>query len=77
MRHLIDTYIEAAEPRNISPFDNMGLLDLIMKTGIANAIATQLGGATRTQSPREICLTAFPRDMSGGITDSTRPIGHL
>src|SRR5512134_213057 len=26
MRHLIDTYIEADEPRTISPFDNMGLL---------------------------------------------------
>ncbi len=44
MRHLIDTYIEADEPRKISPFDNMGLIDLIVKTGIANAIATQLGG---------------------------------
>jgi type I restriction enzyme R subunit len=44
MRHLIDTYIEADEPRKISPFDNMGLLDLIVNTGIANAIATQLGG---------------------------------
>jgi type I restriction enzyme, R subunit len=44
MRHLIDTYIEADEPRTISPFDNMGLLDLIVKTGIANAIAGQLGG---------------------------------
>ncbi|MGO9662466.1 MAG: type I restriction endonuclease subunit R, partial [Polyangia bacterium] len=44
MRHLIDTYIEADEPRKISPFDNMGLLDLIVKTGIANAIASQLGG---------------------------------
>ena len=38
MRHLIDTYIEADEPRKISPFDDMGLLDLIVKTGIANAI---------------------------------------
>lgn len=38
MRHLIDTYIEADEPRKISPFDNMSLLDLIVKTGIANAI---------------------------------------
>jgi type I restriction enzyme R subunit len=27
MRHLIDTYIEADEPRRISPFDGMGLLD--------------------------------------------------
>jgi type I restriction enzyme R subunit len=44
MRHLIDTYIEADEPRKISPFDNMGLLDLIVNTGIANAITTQLGG---------------------------------
>ena len=44
MRHLIDTYIEADEPRKISPFDNMGLLELIVKTGIANAITTQLGG---------------------------------
>jgi type I restriction enzyme R subunit len=44
MRHLIDTFIEADEPRKISPFDNMSLLDLIVKTGIANAIATQLGG---------------------------------
>ena len=43
MRHLIDTYIEADEPRKISPFDNMGLLELIVKTGIADAIATKLG----------------------------------
>lgn len=42
MRHLIDTYIEASEPRKISPFDNQGLLDLIVKTGIANTIATAL-----------------------------------
>jgi len=44
MRHLIDTYIEADEPRKISPFDEMPLLDLIVKTGIGNAIAAQLGG---------------------------------
>jgi type I restriction enzyme R subunit len=44
MRHLLDTYIEADEPRKISPFDDMGLLELIVKTGIANVIATQLGG---------------------------------
>jgi type I restriction enzyme R subunit len=43
MRHLIDTYIEADQARKISPFDNMSLVDLIVKTGIANAIATQLG----------------------------------
>ncbi len=44
MRHLIDTYIEADEPRKVSPFDDMGLLELIEKTGIANAITSQLGG---------------------------------
>ena len=38
MRHLIDTYIEADEPRKISPFDKMPLLELIVKTGIAEAI---------------------------------------
>jgi type I restriction enzyme R subunit len=44
MRHLIDTYIEADEPRTISPFGAMSLLELIVKTGIADAIASQLGG---------------------------------
>ena len=44
MRHLIDTYIEADESRTISPFDSMGLLELIVKSGIANAITSQLGG---------------------------------
>jgi len=44
MRHLIDTYIEASEPRKISAFDNMGLLEVIVKSGIAEAIASQLGG---------------------------------
>ena len=43
MRHLIDTYIEAQAPRKISPFDGIGLLDLIVKSGIAEAIAERLG----------------------------------
>jgi type I restriction enzyme, R subunit len=38
MRHLIDTYIEAAHPRTISPFGNLPLLELIIKSGIADAI---------------------------------------
>ena len=41
MRHLIDTYIEADEPRKISPFDGMGLLELIVQTGVAKAITSQ------------------------------------
>ena len=44
MRHLIDTYIEADEPREISPFDGLPLLELIVKTGIAAAIASLPGG---------------------------------
>ncbi len=40
MRHLIDTYIEASEPRKISPFDNIPLLELLGKIGIENAIDT-------------------------------------
>lgn len=44
MRHLIDTYIEADEPRKISPFDDISLLDLIVKSGIADAINSRLGG---------------------------------
>ena len=50
MRHLIDTYIEADEPRKISPFDKMTLLELIVKTGIANAIATKLGALKASNS---------------------------
>lgn len=50
MRHLIDTYIEADEPKKISPFDNMPLLELIAKTGILDAIGTLPAGlkANRT-----------------------------
>lgn len=42
MRHLIDSYIEADAPRKISDVDNIGLLDLIVKTGIADAISERL-----------------------------------
>jgi type I restriction enzyme R subunit len=38
MRHLIDTYIQAESPRTISDFGEVGLLDLIVKTGMADAI---------------------------------------
>jgi type I restriction enzyme, R subunit len=44
MRHLINTYIEADESRKISPFDNLSLLELIVKSGIASAINSRLGG---------------------------------
>jgi type I restriction enzyme R subunit len=38
MRHLIDTYIKADEVRVISNFEGIGLLDLIVKSGIAAAV---------------------------------------
>jgi len=38
MRHLIDTYIEADAPKTISDFGEIGLLELIVKSGIADAI---------------------------------------
>ncbi|MCX6235834.1 MAG: HsdR family type I site-specific deoxyribonuclease [Bacteroidetes bacterium] len=38
MRQLIDNYIQAEDPRKISFFDNLSLVDLIVKTGIADAI---------------------------------------
>jgi type I restriction enzyme, R subunit len=50
MRHLIDTYIEADAPRKISPFDNMPLLDLIVKTGIAAAINSLPDGLKGNQN---------------------------
>ena len=43
MRHLIDTYIEADAARTISPFGDESLLDLIVKTGIADVIASKFG----------------------------------
>lgn len=44
MRHLLDTYIQADGPRKISPFDNIPLLELIVKTGIGKAVADRLKG---------------------------------
>jgi type I restriction enzyme R subunit len=44
MRHLIDTYIKAEEARTISHFGDVGLLDLIVKSGIAAAIASLPAG---------------------------------
>lgn len=38
MRHLIDTYIEAKEPRKISPFDEMPLLEIVSTLGVEGAI---------------------------------------
>jgi len=44
MRHLIDTYIQADDPETISPFEGMPLLDIIVKSGIADAINSMPNG---------------------------------
>ena len=49
MRHLIDTYIEAGVPKKISDFDNLGLLELIVKSGIADAINSLPDGIKSSQ----------------------------
>lgn len=38
MRHLIDHYIQAEDPRQISPFGDLSLIELIVNSGIADAI---------------------------------------
>ena len=43
-RTIFSTTPARTGPRKISRFDNLSLLDLIVKTGIADAITTQLGG---------------------------------
>jgi len=50
MRHLIDTYIEADEPRTISPFGNLPLLELIVKSGIAAALASLPAGVRTNEA---------------------------
>ncbi|MGC8732133.1 MAG: type I restriction endonuclease subunit R, partial [Halothiobacillaceae bacterium] len=42
MRHLLDTYIEAKAARKISPFESIGLLDLIVKSGI-ETVSEEMG----------------------------------
>ncbi|UFP95117.1 type I restriction endonuclease subunit R [Gloeobacter morelensis] len=42
MRYLIDSFIQADEPRKISPFDETPLLELIAREGIAKAIESRL-----------------------------------
>jgi len=48
MRRLIDTYIEAEEPRSISNFDNISLVELIVKSGAADAINERLANSNKS-----------------------------
>jgi len=49
MRHLVDTYIQADEPETISPFGDMTLLDIIVNSGISEAIASLPNGIKNSQ----------------------------
>lgn len=49
MRHLIDNYIQADEPRLISPFGDLSLIELIVKSGIADAINSMPEGIKGSQ----------------------------
>ena len=49
MRHLIDTYIQADDSETISPFGDLSLLDIIVKTGIAEAIDSLPNGIKSNQ----------------------------
>ena len=44
MRHLIDNYIQADEPRQISPFGDLSLIEIIVKSGMVDAINTMPTG---------------------------------
>lgn len=68
MRHLIDTYIEASAPRKISLFDGIGLVELIVKSGMATAIEQQLGSLK--SQPQAVAETIENNVRSKIIKDS-------
>ncbi|HET8803861.1 MAG TPA: restriction endonuclease subunit R, partial [Aequorivita sp.] len=49
MRHLIDTYIQADDSIKVSAFDNMPLLDIIVNSGMADAINSLPNGIKKDQ----------------------------
>ncbi|MEM6427859.1 MAG: HsdR family type I site-specific deoxyribonuclease [Deinococcota bacterium] len=55
MRHLIDSYIEADAPRQISPFDDMPLLEIMAKTGIDKALDSLPDGIK--ENPEAVAAT--------------------
>lgn len=49
MRDLLDRYVEASEPRTISTFDNMPLLDIVANSGIHEAIQKRFARIRQNQ----------------------------
>lgn len=54
MRHLIDNYISADAPKPISDFEDLSLIELIVKTGIADAIAERIGNKKNKEAVAEV-----------------------
>ncbi|MCX7074708.1 MAG: HsdR family type I site-specific deoxyribonuclease [Methylococcales bacterium] len=67
MRHLLDTYIEASEPKVISPFGDLSLLELIVKTGIGEAISQLPKGL---QSNKEAVAETIENNIRSTIIKS-------
>jgi len=65
MRHLIDNYIEADEARTISPFGKMTLVDIIVKSGIADAINSLPAGI---QASKEAVAETIENNVRQKIT---------
>jgi type I restriction enzyme R subunit len=53
MRSLIDMYIQADIAKKVSDFEEIGLMELIAKSGIVEAIATRLGGMRGSEAVAE------------------------
>lgn len=49
MRHLLDAYIQAQDPEDITPFEGMSLLDIISNEGVAEAIGALPSGIKGNQ----------------------------
>jgi hypothetical protein len=77
MRHLLNTYVQADPAKDVGNLDSLSLTDLIIKTGIHDAIARKLndkGKLSRTPSLRASSTTSARRSsaISSPIHASTR-----
>lgn len=70
MRYLIDTYIEADEPQSVSSFGDIGLMELIVKTGITDAIVERMGSLVGNQ---EAVAEAVENNVRRTIVRTTLP----
>ena len=78
MRYLIDSYIEADLPRKISAFDDIGLLELIVKTGVADAISQQFGkSASNRKAVQETIENNIQRKISSKRANDPAFYDHM